>query len=505
VADLLERVRRTVERHRMLAPGDTIVVAVSGGPDSVALAHLLRRLAGGYALSLHAAHLNHGLRGGEAEDEARFVARLMAAWGLPCTVEAADVPAYLKRCGGSAEAAARRVRYAFLERVATALGASRIALGHQADDLAETVLMNLLRGAGRRGLTGMPPVRGGRYIRPLIETPRAEILTYLEAEGLPYRLDPTNASPAFLRNRIRHELLPYLERAFAPRLRETLGRTAEVLRAEEEYLEGVAAYLRTALKTGRRGGPITVDGDIYDCQALKALPLALLRRLIRQVWADLAGETAEAEEAEEAERTLSYERVEAVAALVREGRTGARVELPGGVTVRRRYGQVSWETAPSAGRLPADQVLAAGSPATTAPATVELRVPGETLIPATGVCLRTAERTMAGAEEADRLMEEARAGGPLRAVLDAGRIEPPLVVRRRRPGDRFWPLGAPGEKKLKEYLIDAKIPAEERDDLLLVTDRGGKRPVWLVGHRQSEEVRVTRETRQALLLEAFRP
>ncbi|MDI6870874.1 MAG: tRNA lysidine(34) synthetase TilS [Bacillota bacterium] len=490
VADLLGQVRRTIERHRMLASGDRVVVAVSGGPDSVALAHLLWRLAGEYSLSLHVAHLNHQFRGEESEAEARLVAELAAGWGLPCTVEAVDVPAYLALHGGSAEAVARRLRYAFLERVARAADASRIALGHQADDLAETVLMNLLRGAGPRGLSGIPPVRAGRYIRPLLETGRGEILAYLEAEGLPYRLDSSNASPVFFRNRVRHQLLPYLEREFAPNLRAILARTADILRAEDEYLEGVAAHLRTALMTARRGkGSATVlDGFTYDCADLAGLPPALLRRLVRQVWAELAGEAAEAEEDFPGEGRLSYERVEAVVALVREGRTGARLELPGGVTVRRRYTQLLWE------RCPPGQA----EPVPVPP--VELKVPGETLIPATGLILEVEERAVTDAAEAARLVEEVKAAGPFSAALDADRLEPPLVARRRRPGDRFRPLGAPGEKKLKDYLIDAKIPAEERKNLVLVADRQGRRPVWLVGDRPAEAVKVTGATRRVLLL-----
>lgn len=490
----------------MLAAGDTVVVAVSGGPDSVALAHLLQRLAGEYALSLHVAHLNHQFRGTESEEEARFVRELAANWGLPCTVEAVDVPAYLARHRGSAEAVARHLRYTFLEQVAKEVGAARIALGHQADDQAETVLMNLLRGAGSRGLAGIPPVRGGRYIRPLSEVRRDEILAYLKAEGLPYRLDSSNASPRYFRNRVRHELLPYLEREFAPGLRETLVRTADLLRAEDEYLEAVAAYLQAALQTARRGGrTMVIDGYTYDCAALTTVPLALLRRLIRRIWADLAEESGAAEAAGGGlpeRHTLTYERVEAVVALARNGRTGARVELPGGVTVRRRYGQLVWEAAPRRGQ-PAGQEPASDPSRAVEPA-AELAVPGETFIPSTGFFFSAEEKTVAGADEATRLVAEARAAGPLRAVLDADRIEPPLVVRRRRPGDRFWPLGAAGEKKLKEYLIDAKVPAEERKDLLLVADRRGKRPVWLVGDRPAEVVRVTPETRRVLLLQAFR-
>ncbi|HHW14053.1 MAG TPA: tRNA lysidine(34) synthetase TilS [Firmicutes bacterium] len=514
MGDLLGRVRRTVERYRMLAPGETVVAAVSGGPDSVALAHLLLRLSEEYSLSLHVAHLNHRFRGAEAEAEARFVAELAERWGLPVTVGEEDVPAHLARCGGSAEAVARRFRYAFLERVADSVGAVRIALGHQADDQAETVLMNLLRGAGPRGLGGMPPVRGGRYIRPLLQVSRREIMAYLAEQGLPYRLDPSNASRRFFRNRIRHDLLPYLEREFAPGLRAILSRTADLLQAEDEYLEGVAATARGALLTptraGRSGREMST-GYTGSCRALAELPLALLRRMIRQLWRELAGLPGDAEEAEGLEEAaarpdgprLGYERVEAVVELIREGRTGARLQLPGGVTVRRVYDRLFWETARQGGAEPAGSPGARGRAEPEGlPAPVELRVPGETFISQKGLVLSAEIRAVSGAGGASRLVAEAKAAGPWRAVLDADRLSLPLMVRSRRPGDRFWPLGAPGERKLKDYLIERKIPPEERKGLLLVADEGGRRPVWLIGERPAEPLRVTGETKRILVLQA---
>jgi tRNA(Ile)-lysidine synthase len=507
VGDLLAVVRRTVDRYRMLSPGDRVVVAVSGGPDSVALAHLLLRLSREYGLTLHVAHLDHQLRGAEAAEDARFVARLAEEWGLPATVEAADVPGRLAREGGSAEAVAREERYAFLERVAAAAGASRVALGHHVGDVAETVLMNLLRGTGPRGLGGIPPVRAGRYIRPLIEVDRSAILAYLEEQGLPYRVDPSNTSPAFLRNRVRHELLPYLERRFAPDLPAILGRTAALLRAEDDYLEEVVGRLRTELGRPDSGRARRATGQgpaeagpavVFPCAQLAVLHPALLRRLIRQVWAELAADKGtpgahrpeEAPEAFPGEGRLSFERVEAVAALVREGRTGSRVELPAGVVARRRYAELV-----VARRVAVGEEAGGWEP-------VELKVPGAAFIAGTGMNVRAEVREVRDAAEADRLVAEAREAGPWAAVLDLGRLEPPLVLRPRQAGDRFRPLGAPGGKKLKEVLIEAKLPAEERDRLVLLADRGGERVVWVAGLRPAEPARVDQGTKRALLLQA---
>lgn len=477
--ELLAEVRRASAEHRMFLPGQTVVVAVSGGPDSVALAHLLLRLAPELSLRLHAAHLDHCLRGEESAADARFVGELMASWRIPLTAGAVDVPAHLARAGGSAEEVARRLRYEFLDRVAAEVGAERIALGHQADDLVETILMNLLQGAGPRGLAGIPPVRGERYVRPLLSLTRAEIIAYLAAQEVPYRLDPSNAAPDFFRNRIRNELIPYLERVYAPNLRALLVRTGNLLREEDEYLEGLAGTLRQDLAT-----PAEQGGWVIPAAALSAAPSALARRVVRQLWTDLAEPEGEAARPSR----LSYERVEAVLALAREGRTGKRLELPGGVRVRQRYTELVWQRKGKVGE-------AGGFPPT------ELIVPGETFVQGRGLTI-TAEERSSGPGESARLLAEAAASGGLMAVFDLDRLDPPLELRGRRPGDRFRPLGAPGRKKLKDHLIDRKVPREERDRLILLADRGGERPVWVVGDRPANEVRVTPGTNRLLVLRA---
>lgn len=467
MADLMARVRGMIERHSMVAPGETVVVAVSGGPDSVALAYLLRRLSSEWNLRLHLAHLNHRFRPGEAEAEAAFVGRLAERWGLPCTVETVDVPAVLREEGGSPEEVARRLRYDFLDRVAEANGAERIALGHQADDQAETVVMSLLRGAGAHGLAGIRPVREGRYIRPLLEVRRSEILAYLEEQGLTYCLDPSNALPVYFRNRVRLELMPVLAR-FASNLPAVLGRTAAVLQAEDEYLEATAS----AWLAGRLAVPA---GE------LAALPVAVARRAVRQAWQRLAGRGSPGE--------LSYERVEAVLDLARRGRTGARVQLSGGVVAHRSYERLIF----AEGQV---QVVALRPPA------VELKVPGETFFPTAGLCLRAELEFPEAPVDPKAVAEAGRKAGPLAAVVDVDRVEPPLSVRVRRPGDRFWPLGAPGETKLKDFLIAAKVPVEERNRLPLIVDRGGERVVWVVGQRPAQVVAVTTATQRLLRLTA---
>ena len=236
--DLLDLVRRYAERYALWSDGESVVVGVSGGPDSLCLLHLLRRLAPESHLTLHVAHLNHGLRGAEAEADAQAVAELAAGWGLPYTIGRADVPSLAAETRASIEEAARQARYDFLQGVARAAGAGTIAVGHNADDQAETVLMHFLRGSGLAGLRGMLPrtaLGQGFLISPLLETPRDRVEAYCAAHGLQPRRDLSNADTTIYRNRLRHELLPLLE-GYNPAIRQVLGHTAGVLAGDHEVV-----------------------------------------------------------------------------------------------------------------------------------------------------------------------------------------------------------------------------------------------------------------------------
>ena len=227
-------VERTIRRHAMLAGGETVLAAVSGGSDSVGLLHALVGLAPAWRLRVHVVHVDHGLRADAARD-ADFVRTLGARLRVPVEIATVRVPP-----GSSLEAQARTARYAALGAAADRLGAARIALGHTADDQAETVLMRLLAGAGVRGLAGIPPVRG-RFVRPLIEQRRRDIVTELQRTGLAWVEDPSNRDPKFLRNRVRHELLPLLADAYSPGVSDALARVAALARGTLDALDRVAA------------------------------------------------------------------------------------------------------------------------------------------------------------------------------------------------------------------------------------------------------------------------
>ncbi|MEW5761858.1 MAG: tRNA lysidine(34) synthetase TilS [Bacillota bacterium] len=453
--------RENLRRYAMVAPGDGVVAGVSGGPDSVALLDLLFRLREEFNLRLTVAHLNHMLRGREAEEDAAFVAGLAARYGLPFTGERVDVRAYRAVHGGSLEEAAREVRYAFFARVAGETGAARVALGHNADDQAGTVLFHFLRGTGPAGLKGIPPVRG-LFIRPLLTVRRAAIEAYLAERGLTARLDRSNLAPFYTRNRIRLFLLPLLEREYNPRLVEALARLAEVCREEDAYLDDLAA---AALEGARLEGG---EGEVrLAADRVAGLPPALRRRVVRLAWREVAAD----------EHPPDYPAVARVLDLLERPAGGRRVPLPRRVWAEKAHGALVFTAHREA-----------PAPAFARP----LEVPGATPIPETGMIVESRLEPWDG-------QLDLRALPPTEAVLDADRLAFPLTLRSRRRGDRFHPLGAPGKTRLKKFLIAAGIPRERRDRLPLVVDADGE-IVWVAGVRPAETVRVREGTRRVLHL-----
>ncbi len=443
----------------MVAPGDLILVAISAGPDSTALLRALHRLRRRLGCRLCACHVHHGLRGPDADADAEAAAALARALRVPFTARRAEVRELARARGLSLEAAARAVRYQLLEEEARRARASRIATGHTADDQAETVLLNLLRGAGPAGLAGIPPVRG-KIIRPLLRTTRAEVQAYCAAEGLDYRVDATNADPAFLRNRLRLQVLPLLRR-LQPRVDAALCRLADIARLENDYLAAAAQRaLRDTAALGARQVRIARE-------PFCALPEALRRRVLRAAVARLKGD----------ELDLEFDRVEALVALVESGRTGATIELPGGLRAERAYGGV---------------IISAAAPERAPPGGEwTLPVPGEVVIEELGVRF-TAVRSRARRTPSD----------PWAALVDAARVKPPLTVRTWRQGDRFHPLGMRGSVKLQDFFVNQKVPRRERARVPLLL--AGGEIVWVVGHRLDDRCKVTPRTKRTIKLEAQR-
>lgn len=459
----LARMRETIRRHGMLAGGETIVVAASGGPDSTALTCGIAAIGRELALTLRVAHLNHRLRPDAGED-ASFVASASRALGLEHHEDSADPRPLAAQEGWSLEEAARRLRYQFLMRVARETGAGVIATGHTLDDQAETVLMRLLRGSGLDGLGGIPPVRwsgGIRIIRPLIETTRTDVESYLRAIGTGWREDSTNRDLHILRNRIRLVLLPALE-GYNPDVRRSLAQVAALLRDEAEAIEALgAAKIGEVLS----GDSATVRVAL---EPFTRLPAALQRRALREAVRRVRGNM----------RAVRFVHVEGARQLMLGGRVGSWLPLPGGVRITRL----------SSGAEVA--IEGAGG----VPGVYRLPLPGRVVAIEFGVHL-TAE-----ALTRDRLATETqRDEGPRDAVvMDAAQLGSELVLRGPQPGDRFAPAGMGGRTKaVADYLRDEKVPRHRRAMVPVLAAEDGT-IVWIVGMRASEATRITSSTTRAV-------
>ena len=458
-AELYEAFKEALSRKSLWKPCESVLVAVSGGSDSVALLHLFARLRDEAPFPLGAAHLNHALRGNESDEDERFVAEIARRLQVPLHTARLHAGALDAKAEGW-EAAARKARYQFLRETAGQIGASRVAMGHTKDDQAETVLMRLLRGSGRRGLGGIHPAVEGVFIRPLLALTKQELAEYLQERGETWREDSSNRSGANLRSRIRHDLLPALRREYNPDLVETLARTAEVFREEDDYLASVTGEMaRRFIRTETHGLSLGIP-------ALRALPAALRRRLLRAF----------------VERAFSpglpppdFALTSILESLIEEARHGAAVTLPGGLQARVLY---------------ADLVVA--RPMEVPIEIVPLPIPGQASLPDLGfrLCARQAPVSEVG--------DPRQAASVERALLDADALPGPLVVRHRRKGDLFRPLGAPGESKLKSYFIDRKVPRPARDRVPLVVS--GDRIAWVVGFQIDERYKVTPQTRRVVIL-----
>ena len=459
--------RKSVLDGGLLHPGDSVLVACSGGPDSVALLHLLLELSRDIPFSVSVAHFNHQLRPQAAADE-RFVQDMVLALDLPFYAGRADVRASARKMGLGIEEAGRRLRYEFLERAAAEAGASKIATGHHRDDQAETVLMRLLRGTGLTGLAGIPAARGGVIIRPLIDLERVEILDYLRDRKLKWRTDDSNKDEKYLRNKIRRKLVPYLEKNFAPAVVRSLARLAILSRDEDEFLEKAA-------RTAARRVLIRKAGETFlDAAALKKNPPAMARRLVRNFVLSLKGDLHD----------LSFDNVEAVRAM----EDGAELPLSEKLVLERGKGRIGRRK----DRLPSPRVFA-----------LLWDGRGELPIPAAG--LKYAGRFAGASAARDFLaaiisgkagLKKSMGDNDAGCILDAGKIVFPLLVRNRRPGDRYRPLGAPGGKKLKEILRAKGVPENERGVRPVFVS--GKEIVWVQGLPASEYHKVTARTKKIL-------
>jgi len=475
----------------LLAPGDGIVAGVSGGPDSLCLLHVLLQLRPEYGLRLHVAHLNHGARGDDSDADAEFVAALAADWGLPATVQKQDVPGLARARRMAFEETARRVRYAFLAQVAAKTGATRIAVGHNADDQAETVLMHFLRGAGPAGLRGMLPITPiGDYrmiepfdgegsctpepapsiIRPLLEVPRSDIERYCTTHGLAPRFDRSNLDTTYFRNRLRHELLPLLE-SYNPNIRARLCHTAAVVADDYEVLTQLREQAwSTAVQAERQ------SAVVFDRTGWRALPVSLQRATLRQAAYRLRRTL----------RDVDFVHIENARRVGMQGETGAQATLPMGLALAVGYDTLTVGDAGGSAPPPDEPLLWGTDP-------IPVQVPGAMPLPDSEWMLRA------------QVLHEWDAGhvaantDPWTAYFDLNALAGTLVLRPRRQGDRFRPQGMGGHRaKVSAFMTNVKIPLAWRDRVPLLVADG--EVIWVCGRRIGDGVTIGPETRRVARL-----
>jgi tRNA(Ile)-lysidine synthase len=481
--DLLARIRHTISQHDLARAGTRVVAAVSGGSDSVALAHILRELDAAGELRLAGlAHFNHQLRATAADDE-RCAAAVAAAVGVEMFVEREDVAARARRERRSTEDAARTARHSFFERARIHFDADAVALGHTRDDQAETVLLRLVRGAGPRGLAAMYP-RKGRIIRPLLGARRQDLREWLDARRITFVEDETNADVAIPRNRVRAELLPLLEARFNPSIVDALADEADIAREVWEWMTS-AAEAFTGSRGGSKGSAGSADSQRskeLDIAVLDGAPLALRRLIVWNAMQSMSGG-----------RPISLGHVDAALRLMDEG---GRLDAPG--QRLERIGPALVLT----GRPPGTRGRWSENPESSANRAnlfrYPLSIPGETALP-----------------EAGWIVSAEPAAGADRAVVSSGSFEPstaivrgdlclgPLSVRNRRPGDRFTPVGLRGRKKLQDFFVDRKVARRDRDAVPLVVD-AADRIVWVAGYGIDEAFQVTNPAQAVVIFKVRR-
>lgn len=477
---LIKKVKKTIFEYDMLKENDSVLVGVSGGADSVALIHILNEIALFFSLKLGVAHLNHSLRGNESDDDARFVASVSGKLHLPCFIEKKDVIKYKTENGLSLEEAGRRVRYAFFEDIAESKGYNRIALGHTCDDNAELVLMYLIRGSGPLGISGIPPVRPGlkdglSIIRPLIKTARKEIIDYISAKNLSYVTDKSNLDEKYLRNKVRHHLIPELKAGYNLKIVETLNRLASIVRSEEEWMENELKFIlnKNTLFTENNRIVLSVSG-------MKALHPAIKRRATRSAIAGVKGDL----------RRISYSHIELVSAQLEGNSDEWSLDLPDRIRVSRTGGNLVISKEENALR----SIVSKHGIRDQDYYEYVINEPGRVNAEKEGF-------KVVFSEIKNVTLDNICKSEPGVAFFDMDKISFPLVLRNRLPGDRFTPLGMTGSKKVSKYLINKKVPGESR--LKLPVALSNCKIIWLAGYIIDDSVKVTLNTRKILMAELF--
>jgi tRNA(Ile)-lysidine synthase len=454
---LIDKVLAAAKVHNMFEVGDKVIVAVSGGPDSICLLHILNRLKEELKLTLYAAHVNHCLRGEEADKDEEYVKEFCKDLDIECFSLRVDIKRLAEERGLSTESAAREARYEFFDELLINLGAQKIALAHNANDQAETVLMRIMRGTGMEGIVGIKAVRGNIFVRPLINIKRESIEIYCEENKLQPRIDKTNLENIYTRNKIRLELLPYIKENFNSDIVSTLNRLADTISRDNEYLEE-SANKKYKNYCELKAGKVIINKEAFEEHE------AILTRIIRCALNDIKGNLYNVE------KVHIYDLIN-----VQRSGTGKKINLPNGIVAFNNYENIELSI------INAEEKKAEKKEYT-------LEENKENYLEAFN--LKVSLRLVDGKEKVD-FKEKLNV-----KYFDFDKIAGSITVRTRKNGDRFVPFGMKGSKKLKDLFMDLKIPQEERERIPLICF--GDDIAWIVGYRISESYRVCKNTKKIL-------
>jgi len=445
---LLDKVKKTIRKHNLFSREEKILIAFSGGIDSTALLHLLRELQEGWPITLALGHFNHKLRL-NAENEELFVRNVAKKLDIPLYVSSEDVRSYAVERKLNIEEAGRKLRYDFLKDTAKKYGFSKIATGHTINDQAETFFMRLFRGSGLSGLSGIYPIVDNLIIRPLLDISREEILDYLNSKKAEFQVDESNLDKRFLRNRIRGELLPYLQKEFDSQLVSRLGKVSSLFQEDEFILKKLTEKERPKVVQSS-------EGQIFlDLNVLYTLPVGLARRTVREFIAEIKGDL----------RKISFEDIESVLGLAE----GKEYRLTKDCLLRREQNRIFCPLA-DLETLSYELLWTGNNP----------------------LVIKDLDMSFSGME-LPGLPEDWEFDNFKGACLDLGKLRFPLTVRSRQEGDRYQPFGSPGRKKLKEIMRAKKIPVRERNKRPVFLSAG--EIVWIYGLPVAEKFKILPETK----------
>ena len=468
------KVKQSLLDHKMVEPGDCVLVGVSGGPDSVALVQVLLELKQDFPIELAIAHLNHCARGEESDRDAGFVKDLGDTLQIKTLIEKVNVPELQPTSKSSFQETARHIRMDFFQEAMKQLGANKISLGHTSDDQVETVLMNLLRGSGLKGVGGMSPVRLP-YIRPLFNCTRAEVEGFLNGRNIPFCKDSSNDKKDYLRNRIRLELIPFLQEKYNPKITENLFEASGIFRADNDCLRVLEDHEFEKAVSGFEEG----EKLCMDIKYLRNLPLALQRRLVRKGILGIKGDL----------RRISSFHIQDILHLFVKSRKGKRIDLPDNLEILCKGDCVEFKRIPQT-----DSSILIDENSQASPRVRPLVIPGITRIEESGLTLKS--------EIFKSVASEFHGGQANEAFLDFDKTGGEVMIRFFQAGDRLKPLGMRGTKKLKSLFIDEKVPQEIRSTVPVLTTRDND-IIWVYSMRIADDYRVTSETSNILFIKGL--